>query len=56
MLINAFFVAFSHLHVRWKNKRYERSRWMIAAAMVGLAIQTLTSQVGNLRGVIDREK
>ena len=56
MLINAFFVALSHLHVRWKNKRYERSRWMIAAAMVGLAIQTLTSQVGNLRGVIDREK
>ena len=56
MLINAFIVAVSHLHVRWKNKRYERSRWMIAAAMVGLAIQTLTSQVGNLRGVIDREK
>ena len=24
MLINAFFVALSHLHVRWKNMRYER--------------------------------
>ena len=26
MLINAFIVALSHLHVRWENKRYERSR------------------------------
>ena len=23
MLVNAFFVAVSHLHVRWENKRYE---------------------------------
>ena len=29
MLINAFIVAVSYLHVRWENKRYERSRWMI---------------------------
>ena len=33
MLINAFIVALSHLHVRWENKRYERSRWMIVAAL-----------------------
>ena len=39
MLINAFIVAVSHLHVRWENKRYERSRWMIVVAMIGLAIQ-----------------
>ena len=39
MLINAFFVALSHLHVRWENKRYERSRWMIVAALLGLSIQ-----------------
>ena len=39
MLINAFFVALSHLHVRWENKRYERSRWMIIVALIGLAIQ-----------------
>ena len=39
MLVNAFFVALSHLHVRWENKRYERSRWMIVAALIGLAIQ-----------------
>ena len=39
MLINAFIVALSHLHVRWENKRYERSRWMIVTALLGLAIQ-----------------
>ena len=39
MLVNAFIVALSHLHVRWENKRYERSRWMIVAALIGLAIQ-----------------
>ena len=33
MLINAIFVALSHLYVRWVNKRYERSRWMIVAAL-----------------------
>lgn len=32
MLVNAFFVALSYLHVRWENKRYERSRWMIVVA------------------------
>ena len=39
MLINAFIVALSHLHVRWENKQYERSRWMIVIALIGLAIQ-----------------
>ncbi len=39
MLINAFIVALSHLHVRWENKRYERSRWMIVIALIGFAIQ-----------------
>ena len=39
MLINAFIVALSHLHIRWENKRYERSRWMIVIALIGLAIQ-----------------
>ncbi len=39
MLINAFAIAVSHLHVRWENKRYEHSRWMIFAALIGLAIQ-----------------
>ena len=39
MLVNALFVALAHLHVRWENKRYERSRWMIVVALLGLAIQ-----------------
>ena len=42
MFINAFIVALSHLHVRWENKRYERSRWMIVVALIGLAIQAAT--------------
>ena len=32
-------MALSHLHVRWESKRYERSRWMIVVALLGLAIQ-----------------
>lgn len=39
MLINAFILAVTHLHVSWKNKRYERSRGMILIAMIGLALQ-----------------
>lgn len=39
MLLNAAIVAVSHLHVKWESERYERSRWMIVAAMIGLAIQ-----------------
>ena len=47
MLINAFIVALSHLHVRWENKRYERSRWMIVIALIGLAIQYVI-QIGKM--------
>ena len=39
MLINAFLLVISHLHVRWENRRYERSRWMLFVAMVGMAMQ-----------------
>ena len=39
MLINAFILAVTHLHVSWKNKRFERSRGMILIAMIGLALQ-----------------
>lgn len=39
MLINAFILAMTHLHVSWKNKRFERSRGMILIAMIGLALQ-----------------
>ena len=53
MLINAFIVALSHLHVRWENKRYERSRWMIVVALIGLAIQYVIQMVFGFRAADD---
>ena len=53
MLVNAFFVALSHLHVRWENKRYERSRWMIVVALIGLAIQYAVQMVFGFRAADD---
>ena len=53
MLINAFIVALSHLHVRWENKRYERSRWMIVVALIGLAIQYVLQMIFGFRAMHD---
>lgn len=53
MLVNAFIVAVSHLQVRWENKRYERSRWMIVAAMIGLAMQYAVQMVFGFRAMHD---
>ena len=53
MLVNAFIVALSHLHVRWENKRYERSRWMIVVALIGLAIQYAVQMVFGFRAMHD---
>ena len=53
MLVNAFFVALSHLHVRWENKRYERSRWMIVGALIGLAIQYVLQMTFGFRAMHD---
>lgn len=53
MLINAFFVALSHLHVKWENKRYERSRWMIVVALIGLAIQYAVQMLFGFRTADD---
>lgn len=53
MVINAFIMAFSCLHVRWKNKRYERSRWMITAAITGLAIQYVIQMKFGFRAIDD---
>ena len=53
MLVNAFFVALSHLHVRWENKRYERSRWMIVIALLGLAIQYIIQMGFGFRAADD---
>ena len=53
MLINAVIVALSHLQVRWENKRYERSRWLIVTAMTGLAIQYLMQMAFGFRAADD---
>lgn len=53
MLVNAFIVAVSHLHVRWESRRYERSRWMIVAAMIGLALQYAVQMVFGFRAMHD---
>ena len=53
MLINAFIVAVSHLHVRWENKRYERSRLLIVVAMIGLAIQYVIQMAFGFRAADD---
>lgn len=38
MFICAFFIAVTRLHVRWINRRYEWSRWMILAALLFMAV------------------
>ena len=49
MILNAGILIVSRLHVRWINKRYERSRKLIIAAMLGLAGQYLLQMVFGLR-------
>lgn len=38
MFISAFFIAVTRIHVRWINRRYEWSRWMIFAALLFMAV------------------
>lgn len=38
MFICAFFIAVTRLHVRWINRRYEWSRWMIFADLLFMAV------------------
>ncbi|WP_308398227.1 hypothetical protein [Prevotella sp.] len=35
MLINALILGVTHLHMKWANRRYEWSRWLILAGMLG---------------------
>lgn len=49
MILNAGILIVSRIHVRWINKRYERSRKLIIAAMLGLAGQYLLQMVFGLR-------
>ena len=41
MLFSAFLIAVARLHVRWINRRYEYSRWMIVSSMSLLAAHFL---------------
>ena len=49
MIINAAFIALSALHTRWKNKKYEQSRWMLFAGILGLGAQYLLQMKTGLR-------
>ncbi len=53
MVINAAFIGMSRLQARWENKRYERSRWMIFLALVGLAGQYIVQMQTGLRATGD---
>ena len=37
MFINILILGITRLHMKWMNRRYEVSRWLIIGAMVGLA-------------------
>ena len=53
MLINALILGITHLHMKWVNRRYEWSRWMILAGMMGLAIQYLLQMLLGFRAKSD---
>ena len=49
MLINALVLGITHLHMKWANRHYEWSRWLILAGMTGLAIQYLLQMLLGIR-------
>ena len=49
MLVNAMILSLGHLHVKWKNRRYEQSRWMLCAAMLILAAHFLAQMTMSVR-------
>lgn len=53
MLINALILGITHLHMKWVNRRYEWSRWLILAGMAGLAIQYLLQMLFGFRAKSD---
>lgn len=53
MLINALILGITHLHMKWVNRRYEWSRWLILAGMMGLAIQYLLRMLLGFRAKSD---
>lgn len=53
MFINAIILGVTHIHVKWGNKRYEQSRWMILAALIGLAMQYIVQMYYGFRATND---
>lgn len=53
MFINAFILGITHLHMKWDNRRYEWSRWLILAGITGLAIQYLLQMLLGFRAKSD---
>lgn len=53
--INAIILGITRLQIKWMNRRYEKSRWLIFAAMVGLALQFLAQMGGKFRAKGDDE-
>lgn len=53
MLFSAFIIAFTRLHVRWINRRYERSRWMIFSSLSLLAVQYFLQMCFGFRAIDD---
>ena len=49
MFINILILGITRLHIKWMNRRYELSRWLIFGAMVGLAIQFLMQMLLGFR-------
>lgn len=49
MLVNALILGITRLHMKWMNRRYEWSRWLILGAMVGLALQYLMQMLLGFR-------
>ena len=53
MLINALVLGITHLHMKWVNRRYEWSRWLILVGMTGLAVQYLLQMLLGFRAKSD---
>ena len=49
MFINILILGITRLHMKWMNRRYEVSRWLIIGAMVGLALQFLMQMLLGFR-------
>ena len=49
MLFNVLVLGITRLHMKWLNRRYEQSRWLILTAFVILTIQYLTQMLLGIR-------